>query len=165
MNVEIPELAELVKRIGDPQVNAALARRMQDAVNILEKAVKANAPVDGGQTRASFHTQVRDLGTDVIGSVGTNLKQAWFMEYGTGLLSDAPNATHKRHWPPGAALEVWASRHGFGKGGGYIVARIIGLRGGLAPRRFMRNALRDNLDRVWRTVAKAADDVAKRMAG
>ena len=66
---------------------------------------------------------------------GSNVKYAPYMEYGTGRLADAEGGGGGgRHWPPAQALEGWASRHGFGPGGGFLVARAIGRRGGLKPR-------------------------------
>lgn len=63
---------------------------------------------------------------------------AFAQEYGTGLLAEGENAKGGRHFPPPAALEGWARRHGIPNG--FLVARAIWRRGGLRPRRFMRKS-------------------------
>lgn len=87
--------------------------------------------------------------------VGSNSKTLRFGEYGTGLLSEDPESTHRRYFPPPAALDEWAIQHGFRVGSlagargdiasspgtyGYIVAMMIYKAGGTKPRRFGRDA-------------------------
>jgi hypothetical protein len=59
------------------------------------------------------------------------------MEYGTGKAGD-PAVSHKgSHFPPSAALNLWARNHGIPSG--YLVARAIARRGGLRARRWLRD--------------------------
>lgn len=86
-----------------------------------------------------------------------------YMESGTGLMNDGgiPGGSGKRHWPPGHALDAWATRHGFESGA--QVARIIGRRGGIPPsgarlrRPFLRTALKNQEERI-----RAVYDAAQR---
>lgn len=102
---------------------------------------KRLAPVDRGRLRNSIAPEVRVEGRQVVGVVGSNVKYAPYQELGTGTFAGKP-----RHWPPGSALETWARRHGMPSG--YVVARAIGLRGGLKPKRFLQRAFEMNRDKV-----------------
>ena len=112
--------------------------------------------LDTGGTRQSI-TSERDEGTiPQYARVGSNKPTARWGEFGTGLLSEDPEATRKRHWPPSAALEPWARKHGTT---GFLVARAIGLRGGLAPRRFLRDAAETTEPKITGWLAQAARDI------
>ena len=114
-----------------------------------------------GGTRRSL-TSERDQSTfPHWARVGSNLDTARWGEYGTGLLSEDPESKHTRHWPPAAALEPWARAHGFGPGGGFLVARVIGRRGGLAPRRFLRDAAEASEKRIPSWLAMAAKEIER----
>lgn len=63
------------------------------------------------------------------------------MEFGTGLLSDSPRSSRQRHFPPPDELDNWAYRHGFKSG--WAVSLAIYRKGGLKPRKYLRNATRD----------------------
>lgn len=94
--------------------------------------------VDTGETRRSL-TSERDAATPPIWArVGSNLKKARWGEYGTGLLSDDPESSHRRYFPPPAALDRWAKKHGFASG--WVVANAIYRKGGTEPRHFLRDA-------------------------
>lgn len=82
----------------------------------------------------------------------------WFKaragEYGTGSAGD-PSVSHMAsHWPPGDALGVWAGRHGFDNG--FQVAAAIGKRGGLEPRRYLRDAFQSAKSTVQGLIAEFA---------
>ena len=85
----------------------------------------------------------------------------WFkaraMEYGTGRMGDTEVSHKSGHWPPGAALDTWASRHGFASGA--QVAAIIGKRGGLKPRRFLRGGFDDSLSKIRGYLRQLGDDI------
>jgi HK97 gp10 family phage protein len=105
---------------GDRILNA-----MRSVTLEVERQAKHNAPVDTGRLRASIIPDVVSQGNTVLGIVGSNVVYAPYMEFGT-----------KPHWPPLAALEVWARRH---HTSAFLVARAISQRG-LKPRRFLRDA-------------------------
>lgn len=114
---------------GGPMLDA-----MREATMIVTRDARKNAPVDRGILRASIAPEVRSSGREVIGVVGSNQKHAPMMEFGT-----------KPHWPPLDALRVWARRHGMNV---YLVARSIA-RKGIKERRFLRNALTNNAQRIF----------------
>lgn len=108
---------------GDRLLNA-----MRSVTLEVQRRAKQNAPVDTGRLRASIIPDVVTRGNVVRGIVGSNVVYAPFMEFGT-----------KPHWPPLAALEVWARRH---HTSAFVVARAIATRG-IRARRFLRDAFDD----------------------
>ena len=116
------------------------------------RAAQGYAPVDLGHLQASIHADSHDISeTETVTFVGSDLPHADAMERGTGVFIGK-----EPHWPPGYALEGWARRHGFPSGA--FVARIIGERGGLEPRWYLRTALQD---KEWAVVATYADAIVE----
>lgn len=139
VDVQVKGLESL--KILDPvKARKAIERGMKRSVLVGERQVKLETPVDTGRLRASVTNDVRQQGNDIVGVLGSNVHYAPSMEYGTGTQSDGTGGGGV-HFPPAGALEEWAQRHGFGKGGGFLVARAIGSRGGLKPRRMFRKVL------------------------
>lgn len=105
--------------------------------------------LDMAQTRKSItHATTPRTGMPREGRMGSNLMTARWGDMGTGLVSEDPDSPKRRHWPPSYALERFvAKKHPVGRDGepmtAYQVARAIGLRGGLMPRRFIRDGARD----------------------
>lgn len=117
-------------------------REMVDAMTratlVVERAAKKNAPVDTGRLRSSITHAVRTTGLinpTIQGIVGTNVKYAPYMEYGTGTF-----AGKSPYFPPPSALEGWARRHGMNA---YLVALAIFENGGLEPRHYFKDALEE----------------------
>lgn len=122
--------------------------------------------MDTTHTRRTVTSERDDSEWPTWARFGSNDDRARWGEYGTGLLSEDPKSSHRRHWPPAHALDKWALKHGFASG--FIVARIIGTRGGLKPRRMFRDAnatitpkLGGWLATMAREIEDAADGVAK----
>lgn len=127
--------------------------------------------VDTGETRKSI-TSERDRDIfPVFARVGSNLDKARWGEYGTGLLSEDPDSSRKRHWPPADALEPWAKKKKipkYDKSGAVIgvlsgadVAAIIGIRGGLAPRQFLRDAVEETDSMIEGWLKEMATEIEK----
>jgi HK97 gp10 family phage protein len=55
---------------------APFLQAMRDAVLIVQRAAKANTPVDTGRLRASIMPEVRTIGRVVTGIIGTNVVYA-----------------------------------------------------------------------------------------
>ena len=113
---------------------------------LVEAKAKEKAPVDTGRLRNSIATQIAQ--TRAI--VAANVLYAPFVEFGT-----------KPHFPPPAALQPWARRHGFPKGmaGAYMVARAIARRGTRAQP-FMAPALQQSLAAIrleWGNMLRAIE--------
>lgn len=138
--VEVKGLDKLLKKIG---AEAILGKPLRGAFfasgAVLEGEAKRRAPVDQGLLEASITHQEDPSSIPLWGRMGTNVKYAPYMEYGTGRNSDGPGGK-QYHNPPAKALEGWARRHGI-EGGGAAVAAMIRRKGGLKPRRFLRGAL------------------------
>lgn len=160
MNVEI-EIIGLEKALAKCKP-ALLATPLHDlffrSTTAVQNRARVNAPVDTGRLRSSIGIELDDAEVPLWGKVGTNVAYAKAMEFGTGLLSEAPDSRHARHIPPGDALDVWARRHGFESG--WEVAKIIGRRGGLRPRRYLRNALKESLGDIRGFVERAGREIA-----
>lgn len=134
---------------------AKLDAAMEKACLIVERYAREGAPVDTGRLRASITHEVEHENGQIIGIVGSNVDYAPWMEEGTGTFTG-----HSPHYPPGAALEVWARRHGFDSG--YQVARAIGRRGGLAPRRFLAQAFEQHQAEIERVLDTEVSAVIER---
>jgi len=150
IDVEVQGLIETQRKLeqvvadihGTPIVNA-----MKDATLLVQRGAKINAPVDTGRLRASITPEIRTMGNEVQGVVGSNVAYAPFMELGT-----------RPHWPPIAALEVWAQRHGTTA---YLVARAIA-RKGMKAREFLKKAFEDAKDRIYARFDKAVQEVVNK---
>lgn len=147
-----------------PQIaQEEMGRAMATAVKLIEADAVPRAPHDTGNLRAAAYSRVTgSIGSDLQGEIGFHTFYAPYMEFGTGRFAEGPGAKGGTHWPPGAALETWAKRHGFESGG--QVARIIGRRGGLKPRRFLRTAFKQQRPRVVRQFELALERIIKRLA-
>lgn len=108
---------------------------MRQATALVAGDAKRNAPVDRGVTRSSITPSVESRNNSTTGVVGSNQMPALYMEKGT-----------RPHWPPLAALEAWARRHGTTA---FLVARAISRRGTKA-RLFLQKALDSNQSRIVR---------------
>jgi hypothetical protein len=140
----------------------AASSAMRQSVIVVQREVTVRAPHDRGGLRSSIATKVFSMFTQVIGIVGTVLFYAPYLEFGTGTQSDGPGGSGKRHWPPGDALNTWAKRHGFDSGA--QVARIIGMRGGIKPRRYFRRGFKAAEAEVMRHFEACLDAVMKTMS-
>ena len=158
VDVDIEGLDAALAKVG-PELYAKPLRDFFKRCGIyVSDRAKELAPVDTGRLRASL-TYVVDTGEPPQQvEMGTNVEYAKPVEFGTGMLSDAPDSSQSRHWPPAAALDVWAARHGFSSGA--HVARIIGMRGGLEPRRYLRNAFEQSREAINGFLNDMKDDIA-----
>lgn len=132
---------------------------MRDATLVVERAAKMNlvgyegptvGGVDTGRLRASITPEVRSLGDSIQGVVGSNVSYAPFQEVGT-----------RPFWPPIAALETWARRHGTTA---FVVARAISRRG-IKGKRYLQRAFEDNKDRIIAMLEKAVAGIVSRRGG
>lgn len=148
----------------------------------IENRAKADAPVDQGRLRASLTHRIDGSVPPRYSEVGSNVFYARAQEYGTGTQSDDPQSSHQRHFPPGPALGLWAVRHGFAgvttrklgrlrrqdeaaaqaiqDRAGWFVAKLIAFRGGLKPRRFLRNAFQASLSDIRGFVHQLGAEIA-----
>lgn len=150
-SITIKGLDAVVARLKSKSLLApALLTGMKAAGFLLESEAKKRAPVDRGLLRASIAHEAYATESQVGVRIGSKVKYAPYMEYGTGLVHDHPSWPRKRHVVPAAALAGWAKRVGADAG---AVARSITKRGGLKPRRYLRGALEDNQARVVKVIS------------
>lgn len=127
----------------------SLGRYVQSAGETVAGTARSFAPVDVGTLRSSINSQYREQEPGLyVASIGTNIKYATYMEYGTGTQHDHPNWPRNPHIVSPRALLGWATRQLRNSASGltpeslaFIVARAITKRGGLKPRRFLRGAI------------------------
>lgn len=109
------------------------------------------APVDKGELRDSLRARVEGRGVETLATVFSPLRRAVFSEKGT-----------RPHWPPIAALQGWAVRHGFpAKGGAFLVARSIA-RKGTPAFEFMKGSIEKNQRKIVRRIVKAIRDILRK---
>ncbi len=125
---------------GEPMLEG-----MRDATLLVTGTARTLVPVDTGRLRASILPEVRSepLTGSIVGVVGSAVEHAPYVELGT-----------KPHWPPLAALEVWAQRHGTTA---FAVAQAISRRGTKAYR-YLQGAVEQNESKI---VALIGDVVSR----
>jgi phage gpG-like protein len=135
---------------GTPLTNA-----MRDATLLVTRDAKSNlvgyespsiGGVNTGRLRASITPEVRS-GTDTVqGIVGSNVSYAPFVEFDT-----------RPHWPPIAALKVWAERH---HANAFLVARAISRRGTIG-KHYLQKAFDTNRGKIEARFQKAVDQIVR----
>jgi hypothetical protein len=152
----IEETARKMEQVVADLQGGPFLEGMRDATLLLTRAVRQNfeayrspqvGGVDIGVTRASVTPEVRTHGRVVEGVVGSNRISAAVQETGS-----------RPHWPPLAALETWARRHGTTA---YVVARAIARRGNIARRQFSR-AFDDNADKIAKLVGDVVGKIVSK---
>ena len=160
IDVDVEGLDAALAKVG-PELYAKPLRDFFKKCGIyVSDRAKELAPVDTGRLRASLTYEVDEGEPPQQVAIGTNVEYAPYMEFGTGMVSDGPDGARGRHWPPAAALDVWAARHGFSSGA--HVARIIGMRGGLEPKRYLRNAFEQAREAINGFLVDMKADIANR---
>lgn len=160
--IGIPELQEKLS----PRLAAGPARDFLNRWAIFTQSrSREKAPVDRGNLRANIdHEIVEGIDFPEYAAVGTNVTYAPMMEGGTGVFAELEGGTGTAHWPPSGPLEAWALRHGMPEGSGASVAKAIGVRGGLKPRRFLRDAAAESEDMIPKYARRMADDIERNAA-
>ena len=135
---------------------------------------RRKAPVDVGKLRNSifYEVEYKPFPTYVRAGVlgGPTAAYAAYMEFGTGTQHDHPNWPKKEHKLPSGVLEGWVARKGRYRGekakarrarlarvksSAFLAARGIMQRGGLTPRRYLRDPFEANKETYIRYLRKA----------
>lgn len=162
MTIDFDGMRKLLDAMDDDVLRTPIRKLLQKSAFEVEKEAKKRAPVDTGLLRSSITTSIDFRPVPTFASVGTNVHYAPYMEFGTGLLAEGEPAKGGRHYPPASALDRWATRHGFPEeGGGFLVARAIGRRGGLEPRRYLTGGAKVASKRFPKFINTAAEDIAR----
>ena len=157
ISIEIEGLDRLIHQLSPELIAKPLRHFFERAAITVQSRAREKAPVDTGRLRSSITYELDKRPVTLWAKVGTNLAYAPYMEYGTGLFAEGPGARGGRHFPPSGALDVWASRHGFSSGG--QVAQIVGRRGGLKPRRYLRNAIKESVADIQSLLARLQREI------
>lgn len=137
LNYKVEGLEQFLRKCDPRILSKPLRELFTKAAVTGQNKSREGAPVDSGRLRSDINYAVDPREVPLFAQYGTAVEYAPFQEFGTGAMSDGEGSSDW-HWPPAAALDTWAARHGFESG--YQVAKIIGQRGGLKPKRFLRNA-------------------------
>lgn len=132
------------ERIAQDLSGEPMAKGMKTSMLYVTADAKRLALVDTGRLRSSISPAVEISGQRVLGIVGSNVKYAPFVELGT-----------KPHYPPLAALEKWANRHGISA---YLVQRGIGQHGTKA-RPFLKPAFEANIQRIFNLLGETVSRI------
>jgi hypothetical protein len=155
MEMSVTGLNEIATHIEEIESELTGGKIIRDEFELGSRLLladaKKEAPDDTGELKDSLEARVRGVGADTTAAVFSDLERSIYSEKGS-----------RPHWPPIAALEGWAQRHGFpAKGGAFLVARAISQRGTPAFR-FMEKALKKNQRSIVRRFMKAFRDLWKR---
>jgi hypothetical protein len=127
--------------LGEP-ARAFLA----DGEKVLATNAAAEAPQDTGDLSKSMVGEIDHALPPFWVRVGSTLPYAEFVETGT-----------RPHWPPLAALQGWADRHGIPA---FLVARAIAEHG-TAPNPFMERAIEKSIPDLQVLLKKMARDIER----
>ena len=138
------KLEQVEKDLGR---HGEVGEALVDATMLVARTAKQLAPVDLGDLRADIQPDVRKVRSGLEGVVGNIKKHAPFMEEGT-----------EPHWPPLAALEVWARRHGTTA---WVVCRAIGTRGNKAIK-YLERGLTNNTAKIYLLLGRAVSALVRK---
>lgn len=117
------------------QMDAVIERAMTKVLEIIKSAAKAGAAVDSGQLRNRIDYQLKKVGGQVVGVVGSPENYAIYVEFGTGEFAE----------------------NGTGRKGGWVYQDPSGewcFTLGQEPQPFMRPAFRQNKDKTKEILSK-----------
>jgi HK97 gp10 family phage protein len=150
---------EFVKRFKSaPQrFDATMKRFMNKAVIMLQSEARKNTPVNTGLLRSSITHEVRDVGANMLGIVGTAVAYAPYVEEGS-----------RPHWPPSAPIRYWVMRKFKARGPElesltFLVQRAIARHGTKGAHMFKKafEAMRTKIGDLW--ISTWADAINKEL--
>lgn len=133
-------------RIATELSGPPIVQAMRDATLLVTRTSRQLAKVDTGRWRASITPEVRVMGQQVVGVVGSNLS------YGPYAHEDT-----RAHWAPIGALAGWARRHGVSA---FLVARAISRRGTKGDQAIYRG-LNENVPKIVALFERAVGKIVR----
>jgi len=174
IQVRLDGFDRLVRSLNSVDVGQRTRLFLDGVGHLIVSEARLRAPVNVGLLRSSIFHEVDQQEPPRYVDVGSRVRYAPYMEYGTGTTHDHPSWPKVRHIPfvgrdedgrPVAALFWYAKRKGLGFGGGYAIARAIAKRGGLMPRRFLRGSIEDLRGRIGERWVEVRDGISRHIAG
>ncbi len=165
LSYKLDGLDRIVNKCAPALIVKPLRKFFERSAITVQGKAREGAPVDTGHLRNMVVYEVDGTAVPRFAKVGfLNASQGsplWFkaraMEFGTGSQGDSAVSHKASHRPRGAALDVWASRHGWASG--FAVAKAIARRGGLKPRPFLRPALKESLGAIRGFLNQLGDEI------
>lgn len=99
---------EIVNRLDQLAQATKITQKLKEACLIVERAAKQKCPSNTGDLRASIESDV----DGTVGTVGTPLQYAPYVEYGTGLFAENGNGRTDVPWNYQDAEGKWHSTSG-----------------------------------------------------
>lgn len=159
ITVSVTGVDPIIRKITPPTMFAPILGRTVERIGLATEAeVKLGSPVDTSRLRSDVKHRSFVTLNGFVSQVSTNVRHAKPMEYGTGLLSEAPGASRQRHRPSPRALADWSRRHGLNP---FAVAAAIAKRGGLRPRRMFRGAAERIAPKIPAFIAEMAREIER----
>lgn len=155
---DIQGLDEMLARLSPELYSGPLRKFWERCAIAIENRAREKAPVDTGRLRASIGHEIEDADPPTWCKVGSNVEYAPYQEFGTGLITEGEGGKGGRHWPPAAAMDVWASRHGFASGA--AAAAAIGRNGGVQPHPYLRPAFADSQGDIQSALGMLSKEIA-----
>lgn len=98
MEIRIDGLDQLLAKLDKMDADEALLKATQQATQAVQNSAKDLAPVDTGLLRETITRQTEKKRKKIVGTVGSYLEYAPYVEFGTGLRGES-----SEH-PPGKRL-------------------------------------------------------------
>jgi hypothetical protein len=133
------------------RLEGELRRAMDTSLLLLEIDMRRLVPKDTRQLTGSINHQVEGSGTNLVGRVGPSLAYALFVERGR----------RPGRYPPIAAIQGWARRHGIPP---FLLARKIARRG-TRPQPFVAPSIERNLPRITALFERVGVRMTEFLAG
>ena len=102
LGIQIRGLDEITSRFAHagPIIDEELRNAMDGSTKFLERKIKPHTPIGvSGQLRDNIKSEIRGVGAEIVGAVGTWVPYAPYVEYGTS-----------PHWPPLKPIALWVQR-------------------------------------------------------
>lgn len=125
---------------------AGLEKPMEKAIKLVTTELQTRVPVDTGNLKNSFESEVVKRGREVQGISGTPVTYAPVVNDGAGPFR-----------PPVAAVQGWADRHGVSAGA--VVAAVA--RRGLPARRYIEDTIDATQEEVEQIIGDHVAEVVR----
>lgn len=162
VSIDFEGLEEVLAKLKNwpPEMRKAVAQAIARGLQMIANAAKGIAQTEAHDTGRYWGSigadtafgikEVKHIGPDIVGRVGTRVKYGPYIEWGR----------RRGKMPPVGPIEAWAARHGMA-GMGFVIARAIGRRS-IKAKRVMETAMREQAKNVVAHIGKAVDKAARR---